>query len=155
MWGSLIAAVAGLMVLAGTAQAQTDGGNDRQQLMPGVTMPDHAAGIITLMPPGLIAADQAIGATVISPDGQEIGTIADLLIDPRSGQVAHVVIRVGGFLGIGAKLVAVGYDQISFKPDNRIRVDMMPADFEAVSAFRYEPAGPAETGEGESEGSSQ
>ncbi len=59
-------------------------------------------------------ASQILGATVYSDQHQGIGGINDLIIDP-DGKVKEAVISVGGFLGIGSKLVGVPYDQLHFE----------------------------------------
>ena len=46
-------------------------------------------------------------------DNEKIGAINDLLMD-KSGNVKAAVIGVGGFLGMGAHLVAVSFDKIKF-----------------------------------------
>lgn len=55
------------------------------------------------------------GAAVYNTDGQKIGTIDNLLLN-SSGTAQKVIISVGGFLGVGDKLVEVPFSQISFKP---------------------------------------
>lgn len=47
-----------------------------------------------------------IGVDVIGPDNEKIGDVADILFD-RNGAVVGYVVGVGGFLGIGAKNVAL------------------------------------------------
>ncbi|MET0277476.1 MAG: PRC-barrel domain-containing protein [Pseudorhodoplanes sp.] len=47
-----------------------------------------------------------IGVDVIGPDNQKIGDIVDVLFE-KNGNVVGYVVGVGGFLGIGAKNVAL------------------------------------------------
>lgn len=54
-----------------------------------------------------------IGLPVIGMDHVRVGAIEDLLIG-GDGRVSAVVIGVGGFLGLGEKLVAVPYDQVAW-----------------------------------------
>ncbi|MFG1189662.1 PRC-barrel domain-containing protein [Xanthobacter flavus] len=56
-------------------------------------------------------ASNLIGTAVRGPADENLGEINDLLID-RSGNVAAVVIGVGGFLGIGEKDVAVPFQTV-------------------------------------------
>jgi sporulation protein YlmC with PRC-barrel domain len=53
------------------------------------------------------------GLSVYNDSNESIGSINDLLMD-KSGSVKAAVISVGGFLGVGARLVAVPYDKIKF-----------------------------------------
>lgn len=49
-----------------------------------------------------IASDKVEGTTVYSPDGSKLGSIDNLIIDKRSGQVRYAALEFGGFLGLGA-----------------------------------------------------
>jgi hypothetical protein len=51
------------------------------------------------------------GATIYGPDDDEIGWVTHM---HGSGSTAQIVIDVGGFLGIGAKPVAVPANQFDF-----------------------------------------
>src|SRR5690349_10690435 len=56
-------------------------------------------------------ASKVIGSAVYNENNESIGEVDDILIPPGgSGPIA--VISVGGFLGIGAKLVAVPYERL-------------------------------------------
>ena len=55
------------------------------------------------------------GTRVYGVNNENIGEINDVLIN-RSGQVAAVIIGVGGFLGIGEKDVAVPMSMLLFQP---------------------------------------
>lgn len=63
---------------------------------------------------GMWRASTLVGATVYNHSGEAIGTISDLLIRTK-GEVAQVVISVGGFLGIDTKLVKLPFDKLSFE----------------------------------------
>lgn len=62
---------------------------------------------------GLVNAHRAskvIGESVKNEAGDTVGTIDDLLVRAEgSGRVLFAVVSVGGFLGMGEKLVAVPY----------------------------------------------
>ena len=47
-----------------------------------------------------------IGIDVIGPDDEKIGDVTDILFE-KNGKVVAYVVGVGGFLGIGAKNVAL------------------------------------------------
>lgn len=49
----------------------------------------------------LIASDRVQGTKVYGRDGDKLGTVHNVMIDKRAGQVAYVVISTGGFLGLG------------------------------------------------------
>ncbi|RDE08124.1 PRC-barrel domain-containing protein [Pelagibacterium lacus] len=58
-------------------------------------------------------------ATIYGADDHKVGTVAHL---HGSGAGAQAVIDVGGFLGIGAKPVAVPVDQLDFMRDENGKV---------------------------------
>jgi sporulation protein YlmC with PRC-barrel domain len=53
-----------------------------------------------------------IGAHVVSATNERIGKISNLILND-DGKVEAAVIRVGGFLGLGGKTVAVTYDSLN------------------------------------------
>jgi hypothetical protein len=58
-------------------------------------------------------ASKVVGLNVYNDNNESIGSINDLLTD-KSGNIKAAVIGVGGFLGVGAHLVAVPFDKIKF-----------------------------------------
>ena len=56
------------------------------------------------------------GTDVIGADDKKIGDVSDILFD-KDGKIEAYVVGVGGFLGIGAKEVAVGMDKLKFMTD--------------------------------------
>ena len=56
---------------------------------------------------------KVVGLSVYNDGNESLGSINDLLTD-KSGNIKAVVIGVGGFLGVGEKLVAVPFDKIKF-----------------------------------------
>jgi sporulation protein YlmC with PRC-barrel domain len=65
-----------------------------------------------------LADDEVIGKNVVNPNDEELGTIADLVMDQEQ-KLVGVVLSVGGFLGIGEKWVAVPVEQIDFPGDDQ------------------------------------
>ena len=59
-------------------------------------------------------SSQIVGATVYNDRDARIGSVDDLIVG-QDGKISEAVLSVGGFLGIGAKLVAVPYDQLRFE----------------------------------------
>ena len=48
----------------------------------------------------VISSDKVEGTSVYNDAGDKLGSIDDLMIDKRSGQVRYAVMKFGGFLGI-------------------------------------------------------
>lgn len=59
-----------------------------------------------------------LGKAIVGPDGKEIAKVGDLVVGPDD-TVERVVVDVGGFLGIGAKPVAIDIDQLQKPADGR------------------------------------
>ncbi|MGX7875283.1 PRC-barrel domain-containing protein [Mesorhizobium sp. ORM6] len=71
---------------------------------------------LTAMPVGEIRADDLKGATVYGANDAKVGEIGDVVLTPDKKADA-VIVDVGGFLGVGAKEVAVGMDNLKFMTD--------------------------------------
>jgi len=56
-------------------------------------------------------ASKVIGSTVVNDANESIGAVDDLLVSP-DGTAAYAVLSVGGFLGMGSKLVVVPYGSL-------------------------------------------
>ena len=61
----------------------------------------------------MLSATTLIGDDVRNPDGEDLGTVKDLVIDLRNGRTAYAVLDFGGFLGIGNKLFAVPFEAMT------------------------------------------
>jgi len=59
-------------------------------------------------------SSRIVGVTVYNDTDQSIGTVDDLIVG-QDGKINTAVLSVGGFLGIGSKLVRVPYDQLRFE----------------------------------------
>ncbi len=96
-------------------------------------------GQIVLQSEDTILAKNLMGSTVYTTAGDEtVGSISDLIIN-LDGSVEGVVIGVGGFLGIGKKLVAVEMNSLEVSSDEagnpRLTTAATKADLEAAEAF--------------------
>ena len=58
-------------------------------------------------------ASKVIGGSVVNSDNETIGKIDDLLVS-SDGKDPYAVLSIGGFLGMGSRLVAVPYDSLKF-----------------------------------------
>jgi sporulation protein YlmC with PRC-barrel domain len=63
-------------------------------------------------------APKLVGVDVYGADNKKVGTIKDVLMN-HDGSAEAVVIGVGGFLGIGAKDVAVPFHSVQWKTEGR------------------------------------
>jgi sporulation protein YlmC with PRC-barrel domain len=63
-----------------------------------------------------LSAEDLRGIGVYGIDDEQIGTIGDIVTN-SDGSFDAVIVDVGGFLGLGAKPVAVGFDNLAFSAD--------------------------------------
>jgi sporulation protein YlmC with PRC-barrel domain len=61
-----------------------------------------------------LSADELMGADVIGADNENIGSVGDVIFG-QDGRIRAVVVDVGGFLGIGARNVAVEFESIQLQ----------------------------------------
>lgn len=99
-----------------------------------------------------LRGEWVIGATVTTPDGETIGAIDDLLLDQEEGTVTAAIVSVGGFLGFGAKQIAVDWNELDQAYDgNEVTLSLSREEAEEASAFSFRereapPPPPAATG---------
>ena len=77
-------------------------------------------------------ASKLVGVNVYNQANEKIGDISEVILD-KSGKVAHVVLGVGGFLGIGEHYVAVAYDKLKWVNEPVRTVAATPANAPATN----------------------
>lgn len=83
-----------------------------------------------------ITAEALTGAPVYDSADAWIGEVSQLILTPE-GEVSQAIVDVGGFLGLGAKPVALNLDQLDIQrepgsDDLRLRVALSKAELEAM-----------------------
>ena len=118
------AAIIGVMLLATHANAQ---GVPQSVEITKVDVQKVAAGY---------RASKVVGSSVANDANQTIGKIDDLLVT-RDGKEPYAVLSVGGFLGMGTRLVVIRYDSLKFA-DNKIVLPGGTKDgLKMLPAFQY------------------
>lgn len=67
-----------------------------------------------------VRVSKLVGSTVYNEQNQSVGTLDDILMTHDQKQPVQAVISVGGFLGIGSKLVEVPYDRLQLEANNKV-----------------------------------
>jgi sporulation protein YlmC with PRC-barrel domain len=62
----------------------------------------------------VISSDQVAGTNVYNTAGDKLGSIDDLMIDKRSGQVRYAVLEFGGFLGMGTDRYPLPWSMLKY-----------------------------------------
>lgn len=92
--------------------------------------------VVTHQKQGELRANNVIGMRVQGGQDEKIGKINDLVID-ESGQVSAAVISIGGFLGIGDKVVAVPWQKVRFDgAEKSALLDMTREELAGAPEFR-------------------
>ncbi|MDX9911004.1 MAG: PRC-barrel domain-containing protein [Phycisphaerales bacterium] len=85
-----------------------------------------------------ITGDALIGMNVVNPSGEDLGTISDAILSRGTGRVDHLIIRDGGLLGIGGRLVAIPFS--AFRYDvGRERLELRATPEEIENAPEFDP----------------
>ncbi|MGX0978237.1 sporulation protein YlmC with PRC-barrel domain [Roseovarius sp. MBR-51] len=80
--------------------------NAEAEDMPGLTDAERNA----------LTAEDLTGVAIYGADDEHVGEISDIVLTD-DGKVEHVIVDVGGFLGMGEKPVAVSFDDINLTRD--------------------------------------
>jgi hypothetical protein len=94
------------------------------------------AGIDEAALAGSARASKLIGSRVYQGD-TSIGHIEDVLVDLDRTSLTAVILSVGGFLGLGDKLVAVPVNQIKVSSEARFTTDLTREQLAGAPAFDF------------------
>ncbi|QKT02534.1 PRC-barrel domain-containing protein [Ectothiorhodospiraceae bacterium 2226] len=115
--GATVTASALALILSGAAMAQETEqygtGAEAQDQQDQMAAPEPQVDQETLRTQ---RASEIIGQNVVNEQGENLGTIDELVLD-EDGQVTHAVIASGGLLGMGEKLVAVPWEDVQAARD--------------------------------------
>jgi sporulation protein YlmC with PRC-barrel domain len=84
-----------------------------------------------------VRVSKVVGASVYNDQNQSVGSIDDLLMSDNDHKAATAVISVGGFLGMGAKLVSVPFDQLKIENDKIVMPGATKTSLEGMPEYRY------------------
>ena len=87
-----------------------------------------------------VRASKVVGASVYNDQNQSIGSIDDVLMSDNDHKAGTAVLSVGGFLGMGAKLVSVPFDQLKIQDDKIVMPGATKASLEAMPEYHYKSA---------------
>lgn len=103
---------------------------------PGLEVQTPIEGIDHAALAGSARASKLIGSYVYKGD-TSIGQIEDILVDFDHGSTTAVILSLGGFLGIGEKLVAVPVNQIKAGSEARFMTDLTVEQLAGAPAFDF------------------
>lgn len=128
---------------------------------PAATKPDQAkpsasggaANFVMAQKPDQFLASKFKGTDVMGSDGKKIGDVSDILF-AKDGKIEAYVISVGGFLGMGAKEVAIAPSAFTVEPgtnggSDKLRLSVNQDELKQAQNFKaYEPPRATTTGAG-------
>jgi len=90
-----------------------------------------------------VRASKLIGTSVYNDRNEKVGSVDDVILG-KSNQADDVIVSVGGFLGMGTRLVAVPYTQLKLgdtknaSSDNKVVMPGATKDtLKGMPEFRY------------------
>lgn len=119
-------------------QADSDPAADRRSANVSDKPRMENRGYLGSAPANGMKASNLIGAEVKNTGNENVGSVSDLVLD-RKGQVVAIVVGVGGFLGMGERDVAIGWDDVtrSGTPDEmELRIDVTREGLRAAPEYK-------------------
>ena len=82
------------------------------------------------MDTNILRVSEVIGTTVENTQGDNLGDIHDVVVDPSDSSIAYAVLAAGGFLGLGEKYFAIPWRafQMVTDDDDKTEVERMILD---------------------------
>ena len=81
-------------------------------------------------------ASKVIGSSVVNEAGDTVGKIDDIIVG-ADGKAPFVVLSVGGFLGVGDKLVALPYEQMRTNGKKIVLPGATKDSLKSLPQFKY------------------
>jgi sporulation protein YlmC with PRC-barrel domain len=91
---------------------------------------------LTAVPGVLLSTETLLGSNVKNPQGQDVGDLKQLMLDPHAGRVMYAVVAMGGFLGMGEKTVIVPWNALEVARDGKSLVlNVSPQMLQQASTY--------------------
>ena len=127
--------------MAKQTQEQVAAAGEQEQPDPSMAADEPAEGQPTEGQQGFVSIEEVLGSSVVNENGDEVGTIEDVVV---KDEAHYAVLSVGGFLGLAEKDVAIPLDELKLGGDETYlmsteteeQLEELP-DYEAA---QFEPA---------------
>ena len=83
---------------------------------------DYKPDALTAVQGVLLSTETLLGSDVKNPQGQDVGDLKQLVLDPHAGRVMYAVVAMGGFLGMGEKTIIVPWNALEVARDGKALV---------------------------------
>ena len=133
-------AVLGLILVSGVLAQQSappeQSKSASQSSQSNTSSSGHQRDALTAVQGGLVSTETLLGSDVKNPQGQDVGDLKHLMLDPHTGRVMYAVVAIGGFLGMGEKTVVVPWNALEVARDGKSLVlNVSPQMLPQVSAY--------------------
>ena len=133
-------AVLGLMLVSGVLAQQSappeQSKSASQSSQSNPSSSGHQPDALTAVQGVLLSTETLLGSDVKNPQGQDVGDLKHLMLDPHTGRVMYAVVAIGGFLGMGEKTVVVPWHALEVARDGKSLVlNVSPQMSPPVSAY--------------------
>ena len=101
-----------------------------------LTASSHKPDALTAVQGMLLSTETLLGSDVKNPQGQDVGNLKQLMLDPHTGRVMYAVVAIGGFLGMGEKTVVVPWSALEVARNGKSLVlNVSPQMLQPASAY--------------------
>jgi sporulation protein YlmC with PRC-barrel domain len=76
-----------------------------------------------------LSARSIIGDDVENKQRMKLGSIEDIMINIHSGRIEYIVVAAGGFLGLGQKLFAIPFKELTLEPQTGVFILDRPREY--------------------------
>jgi sporulation protein YlmC with PRC-barrel domain len=81
-------------------------------------------------------SSKLVGSTVVNEANETVGKIDDLIVTPNE-KVPFAILSVGGFLGVGSRLVAVPFTSLKIANDRMVLAGATKDALKSLPEFKY------------------
>ena len=146
---NLLAAIAATALLAGPALAQGANSVGSAPNTPGVATGPNGTSATSMVNTDnnttskvthdhQLRSSKLVGSNVYDEHNNSIGSIDDILLS-QTDHAPNVVLSVGGFLGIGNKLIEVRYNKLKINNDGHVILPGATKDsLKAMTGYHYD-----------------
>jgi sporulation protein YlmC with PRC-barrel domain len=93
-------------------------------------------GAIDVQIPMAVRLSELLDFGVRNPDGEDLGSLEDIVIDWQHSRLAYPIISFGGFLGMGDKWFVIPFDAVTLNLlDRNFVFDVTAATLESAPGF--------------------
>jgi len=79
---------------------------------------------------------KVVGSTVVNEANETVGTVDDLIVTPNE-QVPFAVLSVGGFLGMGERLIVLPYSSLQVREKRMVLPGATKDSLKTLPEFTY------------------